>query len=123
MKKSGKYRLFTLLAGTLTAAVIVFTQLFYFQAATYCQEKAQTQQKEKESPVKDGKEASSQQAYISIPSNTITSISAIELSDGLSFVQEILGEPQENEPAAETPALANRFFYTLFRFIIASNAP
>ncbi len=106
----------------LTAAVIVFSQLFYFQAATYCQEKAQTQQKEKEAPVKGGKETS-QQAYISIPSNTITSISAIELSDGISFVQEILCEPREDEMATETPALANRFFYTLFRFIIASNAP
>lgn len=107
----------------LTAAVIVFSQLFYFQAATYCQEKAQTQQKEKETPVKNGKETSGEQAYFSIPSNTITSVSAIELSDGISFVQEILCEPRENEVTTGTPALANRFFYTLFRFIIASNAP
>lgn len=106
----------------LMAGVIVFSQLFYFQAATYCQEKAQTQQKEKESPVKNGKETT-QEAYISIPSNTITSVSAIQLSDGLSFIQEILFEPQENETVANVPALANRFFYTLFRFIIAPNAP
>jgi len=123
VKTFGKYRLFTLVAGMLTAAVIVFSQLFYFQAATYCQEKAQTQQKEKESPVKNGKETTSHEAYISIPSNTITSVSAIQLSDGLSFIQEILCAPNENETVVETPVLANRFFYTLFRFIIASNAP
>jgi hypothetical protein len=107
----------------LTAGVIVFSQLFYFQAATYCQEKAQTQQKEKESPVKNGTETSSHLAFISIPSNTITSVSTIQLGDGLSFVQEVLCEPQENQPVAEAPPLVNGFFYTLFRFIIASNAP
>lgn len=107
----------------LTAGLVVFSQLFYFQAATYCQEKAHTQQKEKESPVKHGKETTSHEAYISIPSNTITSVSAIQLSDGLSFVQEILFEPKENETVSDVPVLANRFFYTLFRFIIAPNAP
>lgn len=112
----------TLLAGMLTAGVIVFSQLFYFQAASYCLRKAETQQKEKQVPVKDGEETS-REAYISLPSNTIASISAIQISDGLSFVQEILCEPREDEAVADAPPLTNRLFYTLFRFIIASNAP
>lgn len=122
MKTFGKYRILTLVAGIATACLVVFSQLFYFQAATYCQKEAETQH-QKQLPVKEtGKEAG-HEAYVSIPSNTIASVSNIQISEGLSFVLETLLEPKEEQAVAEAPPLTNRLFQTLFRFIIATNAP
>ena len=122
MKTVGKYRLLTLAAGIATACLIVFSQLFYFQAATYCQKEAETQH-QKQTPVKETGKETGQEAYISIPSNTIASVSNIQMSDGLSFVLETLLEPKEERAAVAVPPLTNRLFQTLFRFIIATNAP
>lgn len=124
MKTIGKYRILTLAAGIGTACLIVFSQLFYFQAATYCQKEAETQH-EKGIPVKETEKdsAGDQQAFIAIPSNTIASASHIQLSDGLSFLQETLLEPREEQTVTRAPLLANRLFQTLFRFIISANAP
>lgn len=112
----------TLAAGIATACLIVFSQLFYFQAATYCQKEAETQH-QKDLPVQEKGKDAGHEAYISIPSNTIASVSHIQISDGLSFVLETLLEPKEEQAATEAPPLTNRLFQTLFRFIIASNAP
>lgn len=122
MKTSGKYRILTLAAGIATACLVVFSQLFYFQAATYCQKEAETQH-EKQTPIKESGKEAGHEAYVSIPSNTIVSVSNIQISDGLSFVLETLLEPKEEQAVAEAPPLTNRLFQTLFRFIIATNAP
>jgi flagellar biosynthesis component FlhA len=122
MKTSGKYRFLTLAAGIATACLVVFSQLFYFQAATYCQKEAETQH-EKQTPIKESGKEAGHEAYVSIPSNTIVSVSNIQISDGLSFVLETLLEPKEEQAVAEAPPLTNRLFQTLFRFIIATNAP
>lgn len=123
MKSIGKYRILTLTAGIATACLIVFSQLFYFQAATYCQKKAESvQQKDQQSPVKETGKPDSE-AYISIPSNTISSVSNVQLSDGFTFLLETLLEPIEITETVEAAPLANRLFHTLFRFIISSNAP
>ncbi len=118
MKSLLKYKIVTLLAGVATAAVIVFSQLFYFQAATYCQEKAETEQHDQ----KKNKDAN--ESYISIPSSTISSTSHIEINQDLSFVLEILFEREpEEETITNVSFPASRFFQTLFRFIISPNAP
>src|SRR5687768_15227713 len=116
MKSLLRYKILTLLAGIATAAVIVFSQLFYFQAATYCQEKADTEQHDEK---KDAAES-----YISIPSSTISSTSHIELNQDLSFVLEILFESEsEAETGNEFTLPVNDLFQTLFRFTISPNAP
>lgn len=116
MKSLGKYKILTLLAGIATALVIVFSQLFYFQAATYCQKKAETEQREQKT---EGHES-----YISIPSSTIFSTSHIEVSQDFSFVLGILFENKpEEERNTEITLPASRLFQTLFRFIISPNAP
>jgi hypothetical protein len=116
MKSLGKYRILTLLAGIATAMLIVFSQLFYFQAATYCQKKADTEhsnQKEK-----------GHESYISIPSSSIASVSNIEINQDLSFVIETLFDSKnESESTVEVAPSVGRLFQTLFRFIIAPNAP
>lgn len=122
MKTFGKYRILTLAAGIATACLVVFSQLFYFQAATYCQKEAETQH-QKQAPVKEAGKEAGHEAYVSIPSNTIASVSNIQISDGLLFVLETLLEPKEEQAVVEAPPLTNRLFQTLFRFIIATNAP
>lgn len=112
----------TLAAGIATACLIVFSQLFYFQAATYCQKEAKTQH-QKQAPIKEAGKEAGHQAYISIPSNTIASVSNIQMSEGLSFVLKTLLEPKEEQAVVEAPPLTNRLFQALFRFIIATNAP
>lgn len=116
MEISRKYKILTLLAGIATALVIVFSQLFYFQAATYCQKKVETEQQSQQ-------KQTGHEAYISIPSNTISSVSHIQISEGLTFVMETLFEAEETEATTEVPSLVNGLFHTLFRFIIAPNAP
>ena len=116
MKSLFRHKMLTLLAGLATAGVIVFSQLFYFQAANYCQEKAETEQQDQK---KDGNET-----HISIPSSSISSSSHIELTHDLSFVLEALFESDSREEEVTTISLpVNRFFQTLFRFIISPNAP
>ena len=116
MKSLTRYKIVTLLAGIATAAVIVFSQLFYFQAANYCQKKAETEHREQKTDATE--------SYISIPSSTISSTSHIEIHQDLSFVLEILFEREpEEETITNISFPVNRFFQTLFRFIISPNAP
>lgn len=122
MKILGKYRFVTLATGIATACLVVFSQLFYFQAATYCQKTAETQH-QKQVPAKETGKETGHEAYISIPSNTIASVSNIQISEGLSFVLETILERREESTSAEAPPITNRLFQTLFRFIIATNAP
>lgn len=122
MKTFGKYRFLTLAAGIATACLIVFSQLFYFQAATYCQKEVETQH-QKHLPAKETGKETGHEAYIAIPSNTIASVSNIQISDGISFVLETILEPTDEQPVVEVPPLTNRLFQTLFRFFIAPNAP
>ncbi|HEU5291069.1 MAG TPA: hypothetical protein VFU05_10525 [Cyclobacteriaceae bacterium] len=118
MKSLFRHKILTLFAGIATAGVIVFSQLFYFQAANYCQKKAETEQHDQK---KDG---SGTETHISIPSSSISSSSHIELTHDLSFILEALfeSEPKEEEVTSITIPV-NRFFQTLFRFIISPNAP
>ncbi len=116
MKSLGKYRILTLLAGLATAFVIIFSQLFYFQAATYCQNKAETDQHDQKT--------TDNESHISIPSSTISSVSHIEINQELSFVLEILFADKNNtHSTTEVIPSVSRLFQTLFRFIIAPNAP
>jgi hypothetical protein len=116
MKSLGKYRILTLLAGLATALLIVFSQLFYFQAATYCQKKADTEHRDQ----KD----TGHETYISIPSSSIFSASNIEINQDLSFVIETLFDcKNETQSTVEVSPSIGRLFQTLFRFIIAPNAP
>lgn len=116
MKSLSRHKILTLLAGIVTAGVIVFSQLFYFQAATYCQEKVDTEQH-------DGK-SDAPESHISIPSSTISSTSSIEIHQDLSFILETLFEKESADVSDHEISLpVNKFFSTLFRFIISPNAP
>jgi hypothetical protein len=120
MKSLFRHKISMLLAGIATAGVIVFSQLFYFQAANYCQKKAETEQADQK---KDGKKDGTE-THISIPSSSISSSSHIELTHDLSFILEALFESETKEESVTRISLpVNRLFQTLFRFIISPNAP
>lgn len=117
MKSLGKQRILLLLLGVATASVIVFSQIFYFQAATYCQEKVKTEQE-------NDQQTDSNASHISLPSSTISSAPHIELNQDLSFVLGALFESTTNEAAEmEVELPLNSLFHTLFRVIISPNAP
>jgi hypothetical protein len=116
MKSLFRYKILTLLAGIATAVVIVFSQLFYFQAATYCQKKAETEHRDQKTGTTE--------TYVSIPSSTISTTSHIEINQDIAFVLEVLFEREPQEETAPKISLpVNRFFQTLFRFIVSPNAP
>jgi hypothetical protein len=116
MKSLLRHRILTLLAGIITAAIIVFSQLFYFQAANYCQEKASTEQHTKKTDAPE--------TYFSIPSSTISCTPHIEIDQDISFVLETLLDLKSEETSAPAISLpVNKFFQTLFRVIISPNAP
>ena len=116
MKSIFNHKILTLLAGIATAGVIVFSQLFYFQAANYCQEKVETEQHDEKSGAPE--------SYISIPSSTISSTSHIEINPDISFVLETLIDKESDQEETSSISLpANKFFQTLFQFIISPNAP
>jgi hypothetical protein len=116
MKSLEKYKITTLLAGIAVAFVLVFSQLFYFQAADFCQKKAETQQQEKR--------AGNSESYISLPSNSIISSSTIELNQELSFILEILVDDEAPTALVDVSyQLVDKFFQALFRVIISPNAP
>jgi hypothetical protein len=116
MKSLEKYKITTLLAGIAVAFVLVFSQLFYFQGADFCQKKAETQQQDKRS--------GSSESYISLPSTSIISSSTIEINQELSFILEILLDDQTSPALTEeSHQLVDKFFQALFRVIISPNAP
>lgn len=109
-----------LLLGIATACVIVFSQIFYFQAATYCQEKAKTEQQQQANDQQAGGHAS----HISLPSSTISFTPHIELNQNLSFVLGALFEAKTKaEVTTEVVLPVNNLFHRLFRVIISPNAP
>lgn len=116
MKSLSRHRILVLLTGITTAVIIVFSQLFYFQAATYCQKKATTEKHEQK---KDAPKT-----YFSIPSSTISSAPTVQINEDISFVLETLIEVETEEESTPTVSLpVNKFFQTLFRVLISPNAP
>ncbi len=111
---NGKHKIWTLFFGILTAMVIVLSQLFWFQAATFTKKVAETEQKS------DAAKETTQEAQISLPSSSNT----VVVEHDFSFIHEILFE-KENSPEVSKSVLltAGKFFQTLFRAIISPNAP
>jgi hypothetical protein len=100
--------------GLLTAAIIVCTQVFYYQAADFSKKDVKTEQEE----------SSDHSLYLSAPSNSILSTSHVELNNEFTFVFEVLLNAEQNEGNhAPLPLALGKLFQTLFNVIIAPNAP
>jgi hypothetical protein len=106
----------TLSLGIITATVIVLSQLFWFQTADFSKKKAATEQTE---------DANQQEvAHISLPSPSIPTGTSVEQGQKSSFIQVLLFEEgKDSEIPTSLPTVVGKFFKTLFRVLIAPNAP
>lgn len=106
----------TVLAGVLTALVIIVSQLFYFQTAAHHPKKeVKTEQQDSSTP--DG-------VYITLPSSTLPSSSHVVFQQQVFCLFTVLVETVEtSEPDRRVSLTPSRFFKTLFRTIISPNAP
>ncbi len=106
----------TLFFGIITASVIVLSQLFWFQTTDFVTKKAKTEQTEGANQ--------QEEAHISLPSSSIPSGTSVEQGQESSFIQELLFEEEKaSEVATSLPTAVGKFFQTLFRVLIAPNAP
>jgi hypothetical protein len=105
--------------GIITALVIVFSQVFYFQASNYAKKEVK-----KELGKSDEKSSDRDNSYITLPSISQSSSTHVEVGHESSFLQEILFEDiKEKTHRLEIPFSLGSFFNTLFRVIISPNAP
>jgi hypothetical protein len=109
-----------MIMGVITALVVVFSQVFYFQASNYAKKEVKSGQEKKQD-----KQSETDNHYTSLPSiSQPTTATHVEADHESSFLLEILFEDKE-EPTdlAAVPLSLGKFFHTLFRVIISPNAP
>lgn len=118
--QSRKIRIGMIFFGVFTALIIVFSQLFYFQGASFCKKEINTEQ----APEKDTS-SSGEESYISLPQGSLPSASTqVELNQESVCILEInFKEKTEEYLSTSVATLTGKFFQTLFRAIISPNAP
>jgi hypothetical protein len=112
-----KQKNWTLFIGIVTALVVVLSQLFLFQPSPISKkstEEAQTTNTEK---------STKQEAHISLPSS-LPSGNTVVVENEFSFIHDIVFETASSCATCKTVlSTTGKFFQTLFRVIIAPNAP
>lgn len=118
MKATGKIRIQAVLAGIVTALVIGFSQLFYFELEAPVGVDSETEQH-------DATSSSREESSISLPvSYSIPTSYHVVSTHEFSFIEEILFNFEEQElTPAPIRLSAGKLFQTLFQFIISPNAP
>lgn len=117
MKTPEKIRLITVIAGVLTAVVIIFTQVFYFELSAPVKQNSEIEQ--------ESSSANHQEEIISLPSSySLPSSTHILLEHEFSFIEEILFDGDDAFTLPVTlPLSSGKLFRALFQFIISPNAP
>lgn len=106
--------------GIVTALVVVFSQVFYFQPTNYSKKEVKSEQQKKQEKSSENDNHS----FISLPSISQSTSTHVEVDHESSFLLEILFEDKEKEArSTEIPVSFGKFFHTLFRAIISPNAP
>ena len=121
--RSNSSRLMLAIFGVITAMVIVFSHLFYFQAAHYYRHTSKTQKTEKHQKQEHHKAADGQNVYLSTPSSPAPPSVHQEVSHESAFIFEITYEKENETPSFSAPKALGNLFQTLFRAIISPNAP
>jgi hypothetical protein len=116
MTGKARIRTTTLIAGILTALVIVVSQLFYFETAHVAKKEIKTEQQQDDQ--------SGDEAYITLPSSTLPSSTHVEFGQEIFYLFEVLFEEEKVEEHDFNVSLPlSKFFQTLFGTIISPNAP
>jgi hypothetical protein len=117
MTGKARIRTTTLIAGILTALVIVVSQLFYFETAHVAKKEIKTEQQQQD-------DQSGDEAYITLPSSTLPSSTHVEFGQEIFYLFDILFEEEKIEEHDFNVSLPlSKFFQTLFGTIISPNAP
>jgi hypothetical protein len=107
-------------AGILTAAIISFSQLFFYQASDLSKKEVKTDQHDDSR--KDN--SSPDQFYFSIPSSNVHSSTHVDSGPDFSFLLEVLFSAEKPaQRVVQSPVSVGKLFQTLFQVIIAPNAP
>ncbi len=116
-------RIFLIIAGLLTASVILFSQLFYVQTTSFSKKEIKTEQTEKQDAQKE-KEVPQDLVVTSISQLSVPAASTIEVEKEQAFIFEILFEQEIAFPTkVEVNRTLGKLFQHLFRVIISPNAP
>ncbi len=114
MRKTLQYRPLMMVAGILAAAVILFSQSFFYQAQSNL-EKIKSEQ----SPDQD-----SNQSFVSAPSDAVVNSSVEKVNEQVpSLLEELFTTDEEAKAVSIVPTLFANFFRALFRASISPNAP
>lgn len=121
MKKS--VQTLTLFIGSLLAMVIICSQLFHYNVSAYSKNDLKSSKKELTSGQQES-DQSSEETVISLPSFSLPfPIHASHNFDGYCLFEILFEASEESSTSFETPLHPEKLFITLFRFIIAPNAP
>ncbi len=102
--------------GALTAVVVVFTQIFLYQAPPTVDSGVKTE--------KSADNSSGEQVLIATPFDSVLSSFHAGINHEPVFLFEILFDGHDsNGWAAEVPVSLGKYFLTLFHTIISPNAP
>jgi hypothetical protein len=114
-----KYKSATIVLGLATALLVVFSQLFFYQGAELCKKEVKIEKKES-SESQDSKNES----IVSLPSFTVQAACSVHLSHEAVLLFEIFSsENKRTVISHDIPVALGKYFLTLFRIIIAPNAP
>jgi hypothetical protein len=116
MKKE-KIHLLTIMAGLLLAIAIVFSQVFQSQLTTHLKHDVKKTEQKKT----DNQE---EQLYSAAPSFSLPSSVQLHLNvEAYCLFEIVCSEEQHQSDSHESPLRPQKLFQTLFRVIIAPNAP
>ncbi len=103
--------------GSLTAAMVVVTQLFFFEGPRDTHDSGVKTEKTSD-------ESSGEKVFFSAPQPSVLSSFNAGLSHEAVFLFEILLDGREHKAwSPEVPVSLGKYFLTLFRTIISPNAP
>lgn len=109
-------RVLMMVVGALTAAVVIFTQLFLYEGPSSVPEEIKTE--------KSAEKPSGDQVILSGPSDTVLSSFHAGIHHEPVFLFEILFDRQDDTVwTPEIPVSLGKYFLTLFHIIISPNAP
>lgn len=105
-----------MIIGAITAAVVVFTQLFLYEGPSSVPEEIKTE--------KTAEKSSGDQVLLAGPSDTVLSSFHAGIHHEPVFLFEIFFDLQDNTDwTPEIPVSLGKYFLTLFHIIISPNAP
>lgn len=110
-------RMYVMMLGTLTAVVVIFTQLFLYEGTRETPDTEVRTENATDGP-------SGEKVLISAPQPSVLSSFHAGINHEAVFLFEILFDCREHKGwAPEVPVSLGKYFLTLFRTIISPNAP